>query len=205
MLRCLVRCLIHCLIHCLQWPQWAQLQALPRCSPQSADVFPAPANALRATAPRRRQQASIEALETNMATYKVKAYGKEYTVEVIEQASGARIIVEGYSFEVEAAAPGSVPGQSVARPVAPAPVAAPAAAPAAPSKKAKAPTKAAAAAAVTAAPAAKPAASGRRSCICRRNAVGRVRLRHVCQSGWSDCGWPASARRWPRVDCDWRQ
>ncbi|MBI5504761.1 MAG: acetyl-CoA carboxylase biotin carboxyl carrier protein subunit [Deltaproteobacteria bacterium] len=46
-----------------------------------------------------------------MATYKVKAYGKEYVVEVIEQASGARVIVEGYSFEVEPAAAGSVPTQ----------------------------------------------------------------------------------------------
>ena len=49
-----------------------------------------------------------------MATYKVRAYGKEYTVEVIEQASGARIIVEGYSFEVEPAARGPVPGQAAA-------------------------------------------------------------------------------------------
>jgi biotin carboxyl carrier protein len=83
-----------------------------------------------------------------MATYKVKAYGKEYTVEVLEQAHGARIIVEGYSFEVEQAAPGSVPGQSVqrpaARPAAPAPQA-PAAAPAAkPKKTAKAEAPAAA-------------------------------------------------------------
>jgi biotin carboxyl carrier protein len=40
-----------------------------------------------------------------MATYKVKAYGKEYTVEVLEQASGARVLVEGCSFEVGQAAP----------------------------------------------------------------------------------------------------
>ena len=99
-----------------------------------------------------------------MATYKVKAYGKEYTVEVIEQASGARIIVEGYSFEVEAAAPGSVPGQAVSsasravapRPAAPLPATVPAPAASAPSKKAKASAKPAAAPA----PAAK-AASGR--------------------------------------------
>jgi len=98
-----------------------------------------------------------------MATYKVKAYGKEYTVEVIEQASGARIIVEGYSFEVEAAAPGSVPGQAVSsasrtpapRPTAPAPASAAPAADA-PAKKAKASAKAAAPA-----PAAKAAPAGR--------------------------------------------
>ena len=97
-----------------------------------------------------------------MATYKVKAYGKEYTVEVIEQASGARIIVEGYSFEVEAAAPGSVPGQALSpasralapRPVAPLP--APVAAPAVPTKKARAAAKAA-----PAPSAPKAAASGR--------------------------------------------
>ena len=91
-----------------------------------------------------------------MATYKVKAYGKEYTVEVIEQSHGARIIVEGYSFEVEPAAPGSVPGQTAtpraaaapARPTTPAPAAAPAEKK--PAKKAAAPA---------AAPAAKPAAS----------------------------------------------
>lgn len=90
-----------------------------------------------------------------MATYKVKAYGKEYTVEVIEQASGARIIVEGYSFEVEPAAPGSVPGQSASRAVVPRPAAplpattsAPATAPAAKAK----PKKAAAAAAPASAP-----------------------------------------------------
>jgi len=52
-----------------------------------------------------------------MATYKVKAYGKEYVVEVIEQASGARVIVEGYSFEVEPAAAGSVPTQSAPAPI----------------------------------------------------------------------------------------
>lgn len=51
-----------------------------------------------------------------MATYKVKAYGKEYVVEVIEQSSGARVIVEGYSFEVEAAAPGSVPAHLQSNP-----------------------------------------------------------------------------------------
>ena len=99
-----------------------------------------------------------------MATYKVKAYGKEYTVEVIEQASGARIIVEGYSFEVEPAAPGSVPGQSASasasravaqRPAAPLPVVTPDTAKA-PSKKA-----AAKAAAAPAAAAAKPVAAGR--------------------------------------------
>ena len=89
-----------------------------------------------------------------MATYKVKAYGKEYTVEVIEQAHGARIIVEGYSFEVEQAAPGSVPGQSIARPAAkPAAPAAPATAAASP-----APTKPKKAA-KTEAPAAAPAAA----------------------------------------------
>jgi biotin carboxyl carrier protein len=51
-----------------------------------------------------------------MATYKVKADGKEYTVEVIGQASGVRVVVEGYSFEVESAAPGSVPPQASASP-----------------------------------------------------------------------------------------
>jgi biotin carboxyl carrier protein len=51
-----------------------------------------------------------------MATYKVKACGKEYTVEVIGQASGARVVVEGYSFEVESAAPDRVPPQAVAGP-----------------------------------------------------------------------------------------
>lgn len=51
-----------------------------------------------------------------MATYKVKAYGKEYIVEVIEQGSGARVIVEGYSFEVEPAAPGSFPTQVTSGP-----------------------------------------------------------------------------------------
>ncbi len=50
-----------------------------------------------------------------MATYKVKAYGKEYTVEVLEQASGARVVVEGCSFEVESVAPGPVPRQAPAR------------------------------------------------------------------------------------------
>jgi glutaconyl-CoA/methylmalonyl-CoA decarboxylase subunit gamma len=90
-----------------------------------------------------------------MATYKVKAYGKEYTVEVIEQAHGARIIVEGYSFEVEQAAPGSVPGQTAARPAArPAAPGAPAATPAPavskPKKAAKSPETAAAPAAAAA-------------------------------------------------------
>jgi biotin carboxyl carrier protein len=51
-----------------------------------------------------------------MATYKVKAYGKEYTVEVVEQASGARVVVDGCSFEVEAVAPGPVPRPAVASP-----------------------------------------------------------------------------------------
>jgi glutaconyl-CoA/methylmalonyl-CoA decarboxylase subunit gamma len=96
-----------------------------------------------------------------MATYKVKAYGKEYTVEVIEQTGGARIIVEGYSFEVEQAAPGSVPGQSasravVARPAAPLP--APVAASDAPKPAAK---EAAAKTAAPAAAAPAKAASGR--------------------------------------------
>jgi len=71
-----------------------------------------------------------------MATYKVKAYGKEYTVEVIEQSSGARIVVEGYSFEVETAAPGSVPAALTTSPAPVRTVAAPrpaaTAAPAAP-------------------------------------------------------------------------
>jgi biotin carboxyl carrier protein len=44
-----------------------------------------------------------------MATYKVQAYGKEYTVEVVGHASGARVVVEGYSFEVESAAPQAGP------------------------------------------------------------------------------------------------
>lgn len=99
-----------------------------------------------------------------MATYKVKAYGKEYTVEVIEQAGGARIIVEGYSFEVEQAAPGSVPGQSAARtavvprPAAPAPAVT---TPAGPPAKAEKPAKGGKAAkpAPAAAPAATPAAA----------------------------------------------
>lgn len=51
-----------------------------------------------------------------MATYKVKAYGKEYTVEVLEQASGARIVVEGHSIEIEPVAPTSVPRQPAASP-----------------------------------------------------------------------------------------
>ena len=96
-----------------------------------------------------------------MATYKVKAYGKEYTVEVIEQASGARIIVEGYSFEVEQAAPGSVPGSTAtapasrsASPATAKPAAAASPAPA-PSKKKKE------AAAAKPAATAKPAAAGR--------------------------------------------
>lgn len=102
-----------------------------------------------------------------MATYKVKAYGKEYTVEVIEQASGARIIVEGYSFEVESAAPGSVPGQTAAgaRPAAARPsdaTGAPAAAAAAPAAKAPAAKKKPAA---KAAPAARPAAAGAGSVV----------------------------------------
>lgn len=100
---------------------------------------------------------AVALIGNTMATYKVKAYGKEYTVEVIEQASGARIIVEGYSFEVEQAAPGSVPGQSVARPAArPAAPAAPAAAPAA-----APPAKAKKAAAKSDAPAAAPAAAAK--------------------------------------------
>ncbi|HEY2773716.1 MAG TPA: biotin/lipoyl-containing protein [Candidatus Binatia bacterium] len=96
-----------------------------------------------------------------MATYKVKAYGKEYTVEVIEQASGARIIVEGYSFEVEQASPGSVPGHTAARAAARTAAPAPAAAPApvaAPPKKAAAPK---AKAAAPAAPAKSAAPTGR--------------------------------------------
>lgn len=51
-----------------------------------------------------------------MATYKVKVEGKEYTVEVLEQASGARIVVEGSSFEVEPAAAGSVSRRAGASP-----------------------------------------------------------------------------------------
>jgi biotin carboxyl carrier protein len=51
-----------------------------------------------------------------MATYIVKAYGKEHTVEVIEQASGARVVVEGCTFEVASAAPGTVPQQAAASP-----------------------------------------------------------------------------------------
>jgi biotin carboxyl carrier protein len=51
-----------------------------------------------------------------MATYKVKAYGKGYTVEVVEQASGARVVVDGCSFEVEAVAPGPVQRPAVASP-----------------------------------------------------------------------------------------
>jgi biotin carboxyl carrier protein len=96
-----------------------------------------------------------------MATYKVKAYGKEYTVEVIEQTGGARIIVEGYSFEVEQAAPGSVPGLPAVRPVAPPPATVtPAAVPAAPARKGSA--KAAKPAAAPApAPAAKASPGGR--------------------------------------------
>jgi biotin carboxyl carrier protein len=50
-----------------------------------------------------------------MATYKVQAYGKEYTVEVIEQATGARIVVEGHSIEIEPVAPASVPRQQAAK------------------------------------------------------------------------------------------
>lgn len=100
-----------------------------------------------------------------MATYKVKAYGKEYTVEVIEQTGGARIIVEGYSFEVEQAAPGSVPGQSASRAVVPrpaAPLPAPVAAPAGGKTAAKkAAAKAAAPAAAAPAAASAKAASGR--------------------------------------------
>jgi len=89
-----------------------------------------------------------------MATYKVKAYGKEYTVEVIEQAHAARIIVEGYSFEVEQAAPGSVPGQNVTR----APAARPAA-PAAPAAEASAVKTKKSKPAPAAAPATAPAAT----------------------------------------------
>ena len=100
-----------------------------------------------------------------MATYKVKAYGKEYTVEVIEQAHAARIIVEGYSFEVEQAAPGSVPGQSVARPAARAaqPQAPAAAAPAAaaPAAKAKKSARSETPAPAPAAAAKAPSATGR--------------------------------------------
>ena len=51
-----------------------------------------------------------------MATYRIKADGRQYTVEVIEQASGTRVVVEGHSFEVEAAAAGSVPGEAIAGP-----------------------------------------------------------------------------------------
>lgn len=98
-----------------------------------------------------------------MATYKVKAYGKEYTVEVIEQTGGARIIVEGYSFEVEQAAPGSVPGQSAAR-TAPAPRPA-ATAPAVVTPAAAKPAKAAKASKAAAAPAAAPKAAGGRGAV----------------------------------------
>jgi biotin carboxyl carrier protein len=60
-----------------------------------------------------------------MATYKVKACGKEHTVEVLEQDFGARVLVDGYSFDVEPAAPASVPGRSASRTVAPRPAAPP--------------------------------------------------------------------------------
>ena len=86
-----------------------------------------------------------------MATYKVKAYGKEYSVDVIEQTHGARIIVQGYSFEVEQAVPNankapaaasapapSAPAASAAAVVATKPQ--PAAKPAAAKPAAKAPT-----------------------------------------------------------------
>jgi glutaconyl-CoA/methylmalonyl-CoA decarboxylase subunit gamma len=67
-----------------------------------------------------------------MATYKVKAYGREFTVEVIGQASGARILVDGHSFEVESAPSGADPRQGAASrahtaPPKPAPAAVPAA------------------------------------------------------------------------------
>jgi len=51
-----------------------------------------------------------------MATYKVKADDREYTVEVIPQASGARVVVEGYTFEVESAAPEAGPRRAQASP-----------------------------------------------------------------------------------------
>jgi len=89
-----------------------------------------------------------------MATYKVKAYGKEYTVEVIEQAHAARIIVEGYSFEVAPAAPGSGPGHNDTR----APAARPAA-PAAPAAEASAVKTKKSKPAPAAAPATAPAAT----------------------------------------------
>lgn len=38
-----------------------------------------------------------------MATYNVKAYGREYSVEVLDQGSGARVVVEGSTFDVEPA------------------------------------------------------------------------------------------------------
>jgi biotin carboxyl carrier protein len=74
----------------------------------------------------------------------------------MEQAHGARIIVEGYSFEVEPAAPGSVPGTAASRAVATRP-AAPLPANVAPQPAAPKPKKAAAKAPATAAPAAAPA------------------------------------------------
>jgi len=106
-----------------------------------------------------------------MATYKVKAYGKEYTVEVIEQSGGARIIVEGYSFEVEQAAPGSVPGQSAARtavvprPAAPAPAVTVPAGPPAKVEKAKGGKGAKAAPAAAPAAAAPAKAAGGRGAV----------------------------------------
>ncbi len=101
-----------------------------------------------------------------MATYKVKAYGKEYVVEVIEQASGARVIVEGYSFEVEPAAAGSVHTQQLqASPAAARDAAAPSvvARPAGSSTAAAAPSPATATAAPTVA--ARPASVGGRGAV----------------------------------------
>jgi biotin carboxyl carrier protein len=49
-----------------------------------------------------------------MATYRVQADGKEYTVEVIDQASGARVVVDGCTFEVQPVAPDSAAPRTAA-------------------------------------------------------------------------------------------